>query len=147
MKNKDIMQLILEVLEKGYLMSLATFDKNGVWVSDVIYVYDDDLTLFWMSDPNVRHSKAIVANPQVAGTITISGQGENNLGIQFSGLAEKIDGSRFDLALKHYSKRKKIKPKENDDVLQEDSWYLLKPKKIELIHEKLFGFEKQRIEL
>ena len=143
---ENLRKLILEVLEEGYFMSLATFDKNGVWVSDVIYIHDG-LDIFWMSDPNTRHSKAILTNPQVAGTITISGQGEDNLGIQFSGLAEKIDGPRFDLALKHFSKRKKIKPKETDDVLQEDSWYLLKLKRIELIHEKLFGFEKQKIDL
>ena len=35
-------ELIKEVLEKGYLMSLATSDGGGVWVADVIYVYDDE---------------------------------------------------------------------------------------------------------
>ena len=100
-----------------------------------------------MSDPDVRHSQAILTRSQVAGTVTVSGPGENNLGIQFSGVAKKIDGPRFDLALKHYVKRKKPAPKETDDVLGGDSWYELKPSKIELIHEKLFGFEKKALEL
>jgi uncharacterized protein YhbP (UPF0306 family) len=142
---EDIKSLILEVLEKGYLMSLGTHDDGGVWVCDVIYIFDEDLNIYWMSDPDTRHSKTVLKNPQVAGTITVSGQGEDNLGIQFEGMAEKIEGMRWDLAKKHYAKRKKTEPKESDDVLQGDSWYMIKPKKIELIYERLFGFEKQKL--
>ena len=147
MNSKDLRDLIEEVLSNGYLMSLATLDKSGVWVSDVIYIYDENFNIYWMSDPEVRHSKALLENNKVAGTITVSGPGENNLGIQFDGEAEKVDGARFDLAKKHYLKRKKLPPKEQDDVLQGDSWYVLKPKTIELINEKLFGFEKKKLEL
>jgi uncharacterized protein YhbP (UPF0306 family) len=143
----NIQDLIEEVLGKGYLMSLAIQDDGGVWVADVIYIYDDAMNIYWMSDPDVRHSQAILKNNKVAGTITVSGPGENSLGIQFDGVAGKIEGPRYDLAKKHYSKRQKPEPKETDDVLQGDSWYVLKPKKIELIYEKLFGFEKQKLEL
>lgn len=143
--SADIKQLIIEVLEKGYLMSLATVDSGGVWVSDVIYIFDEDLNMYWMSDPDARHSQAIIKNPQVAGTVTVSAQGEDNLGIQFEGVAEKIEGARYDLAVKHFSKRKKPQPVETEDVLQGDSWYILKPNKIELIYERLFGFEKQKL--
>jgi hypothetical protein len=34
--SEEIKKLILEVLEVGHLMSLATADEGGVWVSDVI---------------------------------------------------------------------------------------------------------------
>ena len=144
---KDIKELIKEVLEKGYLMSLGTVDDGGVWVSDVIYIFDDNLNIYWMSDPNVRHSKAVLKNSKIAGNITLNGPKENNLGIQFEGIAEKIEGKRYDLAIKHFTKRKKPKPKENEDILQGDSWYILKPKKIELICEELFSFKKQKLEL
>ena len=147
MNNKNLRDLIEEVLSEGYLISLATLDKSGVWVSDVIYIYDENFNIYWISDPEVRHSKALLENNKVAGTITVSRPGENNLGIQFDGEAEKVDGARFDLAKKHYLKRKKLPPKEQDDVLQGDSWYVLKPKTIELINEKLFGFEKKKLEL
>ncbi|OGZ63331.1 MAG: hypothetical protein A3C58_02950 [Candidatus Staskawiczbacteria bacterium RIFCSPHIGHO2_02_FULL_34_10] len=140
---KDIKELIKEVLEKGYLMSLGTADDGGVWVSDVIYIFDDELNIYWMSNSNTRHSKAITNNSKIAGTITVNLPKENNLGIQFEGIAEKIEGPRFELAKKHYRKRRKPEPKENEDVLQGDSWYILKPKKIELICEELFGFKKQ----
>ncbi len=145
MENNELKSLIKQVLEKGYLMSLATIDDGGVWVADVIYIFDDQLNIYWMSDPDVRHSKALLKNSNVAGTITVSDQGEKNLGIQFEGMAEKLEGPRFDLAVKHYSKRKKPAPKEADDVLQGDSWYCLKPRKIELINEELFGFKKQKL--
>ncbi len=146
--DTDIKQLIREILDKGYLMSLAMIDVGGAWVSDVIYIHDDgDLNIYWMSDPDVRHSEAIVKNNRVAGTITVSSAGEADLGIQFEGIAEKIDGARYDLALKHYGKRGKPAPKETDDVLQGDSWYVLRPKKIELICKKLFGSEKQKLNL
>ena len=143
----DIKKLIKEVLEKGYLMSLGTVDEGGVWVCDVIYIFDDDLNIYWMSKDFRRHSKAILINPGIAGTITVSGQGEDNLGIQCEGIAQKIEGARFDLAKKHYVKRKKPEPKENDDVLDGGFWYMVKPKKIELICEKLFGFNKQKYEV
>lgn len=136
-------ELVKEVLDKSHLMSLATIDDGGVWVSDVIYVFDDKLNIYWMSDPDVRHSQAILKNQNVSGTITTSGPMEKDMGIQFSGIAEKIDGSRFDLAKKHYSKRGKPEPKETDDILQGDSWYMIKPKFIQLTYEKLFGFDKQ----
>ena len=143
----DIRKLIKEVLEKGYLMSLGTVDEGGVWVCDVIYIFDDQLNLYWMSDPDCRHSRAVIKNPNIAGTITVNSPKENNLGIQFEGIGAKIEGVRFDLAKKHYAKRNKSEPKETDDVLRGDSWYMLKPKRIELIHEKLFGFKKQKINL
>jgi uncharacterized protein YhbP (UPF0306 family) len=140
----DIKTKIKEVLENGYLMSLATLDDSGVWVSDLIYIYDDNFNIYWMSDPDVRHSQAILKNKQIAGTITISNKNkENNLGIQFNGIAEKIEGVRYDLATKHFLKRGNLLPKEENDVLQGDSWYVLRLAKIELIDEKNFGFEKK----
>lgn len=146
--ENNIKQLVSEVLETGYLMSLATYDNGGVWVSDVIYVYDDELNIYWMSDSDTRHSQAILKNPQVAGTVTISGKGEDNLGIQFEGAAEKIEESRPDLAIKHRVKRGKPLPKLGQDILENgELWYVVKPEKIELIYEKLFGFNKQKLEL
>jgi uncharacterized protein YhbP (UPF0306 family) len=145
--SRDIKALVKEVLEKGYLMSLATNDAGGVWVADVIYIHDDDLNIYWMSDPEVRHSTAIAADNKVAGTITVNGPKEANLGLQFSATAERIDGPRHDLAEKHFRKRGKPAPKADDDVLEGDSWYVLRPGKLELIYESLFGFKKQQVTL
>lgn len=129
-------------------MSLATLDDGGLWVADVIYIYDENLNIYWMSSPNVRHSKAILKNKQVAGSITVSNRSkEKNLGIQFSGIAEKIEGARYDLAVKHLEKRGHPKPKESDDVLDGDSWYVLTPNKVDLIDEENLGWKKKSLEM
>lgn len=142
----DIKARAAQVLGEGHLMSLATVDEGGVWVADVIFVFDDELNLYWMSDPSVRHSQALLTNSQVAGTITVSNKsGEPNLGIQFSGRAEKIEGARYDLAKKHLAKRNKPEPQETDDVLDGDSWYKLVVEKLELIDEANFGYDKQTL--
>lgn len=59
-------------------MSLAVQDNGGLWVSDVVYVFDDNFNIYWMSDPDVRHSKAILVNLQVAGTITVSNKSKES---------------------------------------------------------------------
>jgi uncharacterized protein YhbP (UPF0306 family) len=140
----DTKKRIEEVLNAGHVMSLGTVDDGGVWVADVVYIFDEGFNIYWMSDPDVRHSCAVEANSKVAATITISNKSkEKNLGIQFDGVAAKINGPRFDLAKLHLKKRGHPEPKETDDVLQGDSWYHLKPIKIELIDEENHGFEKE----
>lgn len=144
----EIKNKILETLERAHLMSLATTDAAGLWVADVIFVFDEDLNIYWMSDPEARHSKALMENSEVAGSITASVKSqEPNLGIQFSGKAEKVEGPRPDLARKHLKKRGKPEPKEDNDILQGDSWYILKPNKIDLIDEEHFGYKKNSLAL
>ncbi len=142
---KDLKNLIKEILEKGYLISLATYD-GSVWVSDLIYI-TDGFDIYWLSNINRRHSKSIESNKNVAGTITISNnKGEKNIGLQIEGVAKKIEGDILEIAIKHRLKRGKPAPKKIGEVLEaNESWYVLKPKKIEIIHEPLFGLNKKSI--
>lgn len=142
----DLRERVKEVLAKTHLMSLATWDEDGVWVADVIFIYDDNFTFYWMSDPACRHSQAILKNGQVAGTITASADSNiPNFGIQFSGAAQKIEGPRYDLAVKHHTKRGRPAPAESDDVLHGDSWYQLTSTKLHLIDEANFGYQAQEV--
>ena len=87
-------------------------------------------------------------SPQVAGSITVTSYGEKpELGVQFFGKAEKIDGSRYDLAKKHYAKRGRPEPKEEENVLEGDSWYVLRPTKFDLIDGENFGWDKQHLDI
>lgn len=146
MDNKEIVQ---DLLSKGYLMSLGTLDESGPWVSDVVYVHDNNLNIFWLSKVNTRHSKAIGKNKNVAATITLSNKsGEPNLGLQIEGVATKIDGEDYKLAVKHRQKRNKQLPSKDQKFLEEDaSWYRLQPTRIEIINEPLWGFDKHYFEL
>ncbi len=141
----DLRARVLEVLEKGYLMSLGSVDEGGVWVCDLLYVFDDTLKIYWTSSPRVRHSVAIEANSKVAGTITSNSPKEDNFGIQFEGIARKLDDLRPDLLVKMFLKRKKIVPADIAEAMKGRSWYELTPTKIELIDEKNFGYKKQNI--
>lgn len=132
-------------------MSLATIDAEGLWVSDLIFVHHAGQTsewdIYWMSDVAARHSRAVHANGQVAASITIGdGKGGTNMGLQISGTAEKIEGDILEGAAKHRAKRGKEAPKVMGEILEEgESWYRLKPTKIELIYEPEFGFERKKI--
>lgn len=140
---------ILEVLQQTHLMSLATVNEIGPWVSDVVFIYDDDLNIYWMSDPETRHSKSILTNNKVAATITFSTKSKiPNLGIQLEGTAEKLDGTQYDLLVKHLAKRSYPKPdiSEAEKILDGDCWYKLTPSKIGLIDEENFGYNRQDIE-
>ena len=146
--DMDIKARVREVLERGHLMSLGTTDAGGVWVADVIYIFDDDLNLYWVSDPEVRHSKALMADGRVAATITVTNEkGLSNLGIQLSGRAAKVDGERHDLVVKHFAKRGKPAPKEGEDAFEGESWYQLTPETIDLIDEEHLGFDKKTLKL
>lgn len=144
----DIRKRIIEVLSQTHLMSLAVSDVNGPWVADVIFIYDDDLNIYWMSDSETRHSKAILENNKVAGSITCSTKSkELNLGIQFEGVAEQLEGVQFNLLVKHLAKRNYPKPELSQalKILDGDLWYKLTPTKIGLVDEENFGGDRQEL--
>ena len=145
----DIHQRAKEALQQGHLMSLGTVDDVGVWVADIIYIFDDNLTIYWMSSPRTRHSKAIELNGKAAGTITIStASKEDNFALQFDGVAKKIDSLDFDIAQNHLIKRGYTTVDASLPILKPGtSWYMLKPTSMYLIDEKHFGFDRQNIYL
>ncbi len=145
-EQEELRTLIKETLRKGHLMSLATTDSGGLWVSDVIYVYDESFNLYWISDPNTRHSKAILSNSNVALTITVSNKSkESNEGLQIAGVAEKLEGRQYELAKKHWQKRGKEPPQEKEEYLEGESWYKITPTLVDVINESLWGFDKKSL--
>lgn len=49
-------------------MTLATVGPDGPWAAGLFYV-NDGFDLYWLSDPDTRHSQNIAGNPHVAATI------------------------------------------------------------------------------
>ncbi len=149
----EIKRLIEEILARGYVMSLGTVDEGGVWVADVIYIYDTSFNIFWISQISTRHSQAIEKNNHIAGTITTSVVGGKNEGLQIEGTVERVNRPSLEMIAAHFHKRLGEVPhtmylNENDELSEpEISWYRLKPIKIELFYEKHYGFNKQVIEL
>lgn len=145
----DLPNLIRSILEKGYLMSLGIADASGPWVADVLYVHDNAFSLYWISDVSVRHSQAIEKNPSVAASISlVSSPNDKEIGLQVMGKAEKIKGDVFDLSTKLRLKQGKPPPKIEGEIMGAgQSWYVLHPSKIEVIHAPLFGWEKKELVL
>lgn len=131
-------------------MSLGVADGEGPWVADVIFIHDSDLNIYWISDADTRHSRAIERTGHISGSITQSvGPGTLDLGIQFEGTAERMEGVQFSLLVRHLRKRGHKKPKleEAAKILDGDLWYHCKPTKLYLIDEEHFGYDRQEVPL
>lgn len=144
--HQSLINLVDEVLNASYLMSLGTVDSEGSWVADVIFVHDDVCNVYWMSTADRRHSMAIEKSPNVAAAITVTMKpGDPDLGLQMSGVAEVIEFVPRDVAVRYFKKQNKPEPAEDFVVLPDHRWYVFCPTRIELIHEPLFGYDRQRV--
>jgi uncharacterized protein YhbP (UPF0306 family) len=144
--DDHLKQLTAEIYAQGYVMSLGIMDPEGVWVADVTYTYDDDFNIYWMSLPKQRHSRAIgLTSAQVAGTITVSNHGDPNSGVQLSGQAEQVDDIPEESLRRYFVKRNKPMPQPGETFGGESRWYKFTPDRIELIHEKEFGYNRQKV--
>lgn len=145
--TNNIRKLIQEVLNDGLIMSLGTYDEGGVWVADVVYIHDNDLNLYWTSLQHVRHSKAIEVTDNVACSIRAQETTRDERALQIHGTAEKLDGPFFELEKEIRKKRGLSEPKKPGEILEGGyAWYVLRPERIELIHTKLFGYTKQKLD-
>ena len=143
----ELHQLTREVLEHGYLLSLGVSDEHGPWVADVIYVFDEDLNLYWMSSKERRHSRAIDEGyNRVAAAIGVThGPDQPDEGLQISGTASRIEHSPLDLLQQWMRKKRKPVTSAIGAVLTGHEWYKLIPDRIELIYGAKFGHERQKV--
>lgn len=91
MKQEDELKHITDYLSNQYQMTIATYGDHP-WIATVYYSLDDDLHLYFLSDPTTLHCQHIAKNPQVAVSICDSPQNPSSKkkGIQIFGIAEKI---------------------------------------------------------
>lgn len=82
-------KLAKQYLEDKRVMQLATVSGNQPWISNVYYVADDNMCLYWMSLPTRRHSLEIAQNPKVAVAIAVK-LDQPVIGIQAEGIAEVV---------------------------------------------------------
>lgn len=103
-------------------MSLATCRDNKPWVSEVHYVFDDDLNLYFRSTVERRHSKEIADNPHVAGNIVEQHSVDQKpRGVYFEGKAELLkDLDENHIAYKLYCDRFDTNEEILEDAKTED---------------------------
>ncbi len=144
---EDVRKLVTEVLDAGYLMSLATIDASGAWASVVVFIHDADFNLYWLSLPTRRHSVAVENDPRAAATITLAQKhGDEKIGLQVSGRAERLSSAPAEI-VEAYGRRMQKTSIDGQVFAPGQAWYVLRPTKIDLIHQPLFGYEKKFLEL
>jgi len=66
--NSKIRETVLKYLAEHYTMTIATAKGKVPWAAAVFYA-NDGFTLYFLSDPESRHSKDIMENPVVGITV------------------------------------------------------------------------------
>jgi len=88
-------------------MVLGTADESGQpWVSPVYFASEKYREFYWMSSPDVTHSRNILARPQVSIVIfdsrVAAGTGQ---AVYMTAIAEELAGADIDLGLQIYNGR------------------------------------------
>lgn len=107
-----------EYLHAAHVLQLATIDEQSrPWVASVYFVVDDDGAVYWLSEPQRRHSQAITqGSTRVAFAIAVKTD-LPVIGIQGAGRAELVEdavtvqavmqryGQKYDGAGKNFYER------------------------------------------
>lgn len=140
----DLRKLIKNYLKRTRMLQIATSVNGRPWCCTVYFAHDKDFNFYWISKPSTRHSKEIVKNPNVAGTIVYDQQPypkKGVRGLQFEGKAKLLSGREEEKASKFY-----IKQLNREESLLEDirsgknshKFYRTKPSKFVLFDRENF---------
>lgn len=142
----EIETLIREIYQEGFVVNLGVADAEGPWVAPVVYVFDDDLNLYWVSLPDARHSRAIKANGRVAATIVVSHETKHERALQVEGNAILLNDMLLEREQRLERKRGVAVPaKAGESLVKGHQWYKLMPTKIGLLHSEKFGYARQEL--
>ncbi|OGY25231.1 MAG: hypothetical protein A2864_02180 [Candidatus Woykebacteria bacterium RIFCSPHIGHO2_01_FULL_39_12] len=135
LKDK-LKQYILDYLGENRLMTLATAENNTPWAASVMFAYDTDLNLYFISDPDTRKAQNLLNNPSVSVAINQHQKTPGKiLGIQLEGTAHMLDKNKSQNELELFKKRFDWA----DDYLHDHELYKIKPEKIYYLDDELFG--------
>jgi uncharacterized protein len=90
----DLREMVVDYLEHGMVMHLATVQDNRPWVCTVNYLFDKDLTLYWLSLRTRRHSLEVAQNSAVAAAILLDPKVKRCLHIE--GEADEVPGDELE---------------------------------------------------
>lgn len=88
--SEDLRWQALTYLKTHNVMTLATAGPDGPWAAALFYA-NDGFDLYWLSDPDTRHSLNIAHTPDVAVAIHEDYRDWRTIqGIQMEGSAEQV---------------------------------------------------------
>lgn len=105
--GQDLNTLARVIIESNFYLTLGTANVRGEpWVSPVYYAVSGYKTFYWVSSPEARHSRNLVANPHVSIVIFDS---QVAIGaaqaVYMSAIAEEQTGADLEQGIAIYSAR------------------------------------------
>lgn len=146
---QDTSQLVKEYLQDCKVMQVATVREGQPWICTVHFVADEQLSLYWLSLPNRRHSQEIAAYDKVAVAIAVKME-QPVIGIQAEGSASEVSEPEvIKKVMKSYVQKFGIGQKFYDNFISGKNQHLLyefKPKIFVLFDEEHFQGDQARQE-
>lgn len=98
--------LAIEIIQENQYLALATSSENTSWSCTVTYATDENVNIYFMSDPNSRHTKDFQTNNVVSVVVYDSTQEwGKGLGVQLVGIVEKVSDAEKDFVKKLFFER------------------------------------------
>jgi nitroimidazol reductase NimA-like FMN-containing flavoprotein (pyridoxamine 5'-phosphate oxidase superfamily) len=103
---EELHTIAREIIDSNSYMTLGTADETGLpWVSPVWYAPARYREFFWVSSPQARHSRNLVARPQLAIVIFDSHHPGGWHAVYMSAVAEELDGVDLDEGIEIFTRR------------------------------------------
>lgn len=120
---------------------LATVDKAGVWSNPVYFAWDENFSLYFISQPHSRHMQNLAKDGRIAVSIYSTAQStfDDVAGIQLEGKAQILsEKSEIEKARAAYAGRKYSDPTEGekDPYLHSPEWLFVK-----IVPEHIYYFD------
>jgi hypothetical protein len=105
-QQQDLAVIARTIIDSNMYMVLGTADESGQpWVSPVYYASAGYKEFYWVSSPEVKHSRNIAVRPQISIVIFDSrvpiGTGQ---GVYMLAIAEKLTGAALDRGIEIFSR-------------------------------------------
>ena len=150
--KEDLKKLILDYLSQNKRMSLSTCKESVPWAATVMYAYDDELNIYFLSKVETRKVQNLLSNSRVAATINeVTGGIGKVKGIQLEGecqMVGRIEAARvYALFLKRFFWLKDYIPSARQVFSKaiQDRLFKITPKKIYYLDDELFGREGREV--
>jgi nitroimidazol reductase NimA-like FMN-containing flavoprotein (pyridoxamine 5'-phosphate oxidase superfamily) len=115
--------VVTAIFAANRYMTLATADASGrPWASPVWFATEDHEELFWVSDPQTRHSRNIAARPEVAIVVFDSQVPVGDAAaVYMEAVAQELSGDELDRGIEVFSRRsvaQRLPDWSRDDVVE-----------------------------
>lgn len=120
----EVREAVQRLLSETNTVVVATQGRHGVAAAALFFWADEHLNLYWLSSPESEHSVNLLANPEVAATVSVQAATWPEIrGVQLRGRARVADSREH---LPSYRSKFAL-GSDFDAVIQRSEWYVFRP--------------------